>query len=327
MDTSLYNNFIGIDIAKAKFDVAVSLQNGKFKHKVFTNDNKGFNLFYQWLNQFDGKSYFLLEATNIYHMDLADFLYDKGLTVAVINPKSTPNFAKSANLRSKTDKVDAKLLAEFACFNASKLHTYQPKPANERKLLNMMRQLEHLKTKVAQETVRLGMLKDDDCIQSSQELIDYLSLKIKELESKIALLVRQDRALNDNFKLLKSIPAIGDVTAYWLLAYLASCGFKNGKEAATFFGLTPMLRQSGSSVYAVCGISKIGHSDIRKALYAPAMNFAFGRWKDDVYKPFVERLVANGKAKKVVIVALMRKLVTIAFAVLKTQKYFDPALI
>ena len=71
MDTSLYNNFIGIDIAKAKFDVAVSLQNGKFKHKVFTNDNKGFNLFYQWLNQLDGKSYFLLEATNIYHMDLA----------------------------------------------------------------------------------------------------------------------------------------------------------------------------------------------------------------------------------------------------------------
>ncbi|MBR7059943.1 MAG: IS110 family transposase [Neisseriaceae bacterium] len=171
------------------------------------------------------------------------------------------------------------------------------------------------------------MLKDEDCNQSSQELIDYLSLKIKELESKIALLVRQDKALNENFKRLKSIPAIGDITAYWLLAYLASCGFKNGKEAATFFGLTPMSRQSGSSVYTVCGISKIGHSYIRKALYAPAMNFAFGRWKNSVYLPFVERLLANGKAKKVVIVALMRKIVTIAFAVRKTQKYFDLALI
>ena len=190
MDTLFYTNFVGIDIAKNKFDVAVRLQNGKFKHKVFANDNKGFNLFYQWLMQFDGQSYCLLEATNVYHMDLADFLYDKGLTVAVINPKSTPNFAKSANLRSKTDKIDAKLLAEFACFNAGKLHTYQPKPANERKLLNMMRQLEHLKKQAAEETVRLGMLKDADCIQSSQELIDFLDIKIKELEKQIALLVK-----------------------------------------------------------------------------------------------------------------------------------------
>ena len=74
------------------------------------------------------------------------------------------------------------------------------------------------------------MLKDDDCIQSSQELIDYLSLKIKELESKIALLVRQDRALNDNFKLLKSIPAIGDLTAYWLLAHLCTNRFKTARK-------------------------------------------------------------------------------------------------
>lgn len=181
----------------------------------------------------------------------------------------------------------------------------------------MMRQLEHLKKQKAQETVRLGMLKDDDCIQSSQKLIDFLSTEIKELEKQIALLVRQDKVLNGNFKLLKSIPAIGDLTAYWLLAYLASCGFKNGKEAATFFGLTPMLRQSGSSVYAVCGISKIGHSDIRKALYAPAMNFACGRFKHKEYAPFVNRLFAKGKPPKVVIVALMRKIVTIAFAVLK----------
>ena len=60
-----------------------------------------------------------------------------------------------------------------------------------------------------------------------------------------------------------------------------------------------MLKQSGSSVYTVCGISKIGHSDIRKALYAPAMNFAFGTWKNGVYQPFVERLLANGKVVKV----------------------------
>lgn len=324
MDTSFYTNFVGIDIAKAKFDVATRLQNGKFKHKVFANDKQGFDLFYQWVKQFDGKSYFLLEATNIYHFKLADFLYEKGVALSVINPQKTPHFAKIANLRSKTDKVDAKALADFAYCRHDRLRLYRPKPENERKLLNMMRQLEHLKTQKAQETVRLSMLMDADCIQLSLQVIDFLSIKIKEFEKEIDLFVQNDEQLKHRFKLLTSIPAVGKIMAYWFIAHLGDgSDFKNNKEAATFFGLTPMLRQSGSSVYAVCGISKIGHSDIRKALYSPAMNFACGRFKHKEYAPFVNRLFAKGKPPKVVIVALMRKIVTIAFSVLKNQTPFD----
>lgn len=96
MDTSFYTNFVGIDIAKAKFDVATRLSNGKFKHKVFANNEQGFDLFYQWVKQFDGQSYCLLEATNIYHFKLADFLYEKGFALSVINPQKNAAFCKNS---------------------------------------------------------------------------------------------------------------------------------------------------------------------------------------------------------------------------------------
>lgn len=113
----------------------------------------------------------------------------------------------------------------------------------------------------------------------------------------------------------------------WLLAYLGDGSqFKNGKAAATYAGLTPMVYESGSSVCGKPRMSKIGHSDIRKALYMPALVYSFGKCKDRVYKHFVDGLLARGKAKKVIIVALMRKLVVIAQSILKSQKPFDAEL-
>lgn len=325
MDTPLYNNFIGIDIAKLKFDVAVRLQSKKFKHKVFPNTPEGFVELVQWLEQFDGTFHFLMEATNTYHEALADFLHDKGFKVSVINPKCMPNFAKSANLRSKTDKVDAKLLAEFAYKNVDDLRIYQPRPAHERALLRKMRQLDHLKSIVAKELVRIQTMSDEDCIAISKALIADVNQRIKELENAIKSLVKSNEDLARNAKLLTSIPAIGEQSAWWLLAHLGDGQrFGNGKSAATFFGLTPMVKQSGSSVNTIVGISKIGHRDIRKALFAPAMSFSFGRWSGGAYASFVQRLLSAGKSKMVIIVALMRKLVTIAQAVLKHQQPFNP---
>lgn len=331
MDTPIVQQiflFIGIDIAKAKFDVAVRINAKTFKHKVFDNHLQGFEAFYQWLTQFGEHFHLLMEATNIYHEALADFLYDKGFKVSVINPKCTPNFAKSANLRTKNDKVDAKLLAKFAHQNADDLRLYQPRPAKERELLHKTRQLDHLKAVVAKEAVRIQMLQDADCIALSQTLMAETKKLIKQLEQSIKSLIKNDEQLAHNAKLLTSIPAIGETSAWLLLAHLGNGQrFKNGKAAATFFGLTPMLKQSGSSVDTVVGISKIGHTDVRKALYAPAMSFAFGRWAGGVYDGFVQRLLKNGKAKKSIIVALMRKLVTIAQAVLRHQQPFNPKML
>ncbi|MWQ00892.1 IS110 family transposase, partial [Glaesserella parasuis] len=102
MDNPLY--YVGIDIAKAKFDVAIKLQNGKHKHKVFKNNPEGFQSLMQWLNTFGETFHCVMEATNIYHEALADFLFQQQITVSVINPKCSANFTKTDNLRSKTDK-------------------------------------------------------------------------------------------------------------------------------------------------------------------------------------------------------------------------------
>ena len=140
-------------------------------------------------------------------------------------------------------------------------------------------------------------------------------------------LIASDKTLKRNAKLLASIPAVGKLTVPWLLAYLGDGSkFKKAKQATSFAGLTPMIHQSGTSVEKKPRISKIGHSEIRKVLYMPAMGFAFGKYKNGAYQSFVTRLNSHGKPKMVVIVALMRKILSIAQAVLKNQQPFNAAL-
>ncbi|MDO9872275.1 IS110 family transposase [Glaesserella parasuis] len=322
MDNPLY--YVGIDIAKAKFDVAIKLQNGKHKHKVFKNNPEGFQSLMQWLNTFGETFHCVMEATNIYHEALADFLFQQQITVSVINPKCSAHFTKTDNLRSKTDKIDAKMLADYADEKRHKLPIYQPISPAQRELLRKNRQLDHLKKQLAQEKTRLTMLLDSDCIASTQQMITFIKAQIKALEKTIKQCINADNTLKNNVKLLCTIPAIGFATAVQLIAHLGDGNrFKNAKAAATFAGLTPMIKSSGKSLNTVIGISKIGQSDIRKALFCPAMNFAFGSYKNSVYRSFVLRLLECGKPKMVIITALMRKLVTIAQAVLQKQTAFN----
>ena len=320
----LYNTFVGIDIAKDKFDIAIRMPKGQFKHKIFANNEQGFNATYQWLTKHNGKSLITMEATNVYYEDLADFLYSKDLPIAVINPKTMPNFAKCLNLRNKTDKSDARMLAEYARIQADDIRLYQPKPENQRALLRQVRHLKRLNNMIIKTKLHLQTEKDEVCIELSQNIIAHIEKQIKLLENSIKSIIKNDEAMKCNAKLLQTIPAVGEKTVWVLLSHLGDCSqFKNAKEVVSFFGLTPVVRQSGSSLHTTVGISKAGHSNVRAALYAPAMNFACGRFKNREYAPFVNRLFAKGKPPKVVIVALMRKILTIAFAVLKNQTQFD----
>ncbi|OOH84515.1 hypothetical protein BMT54_12165 [Pasteurellaceae bacterium 15-036681] len=325
MDAPFY--FIGIDIAKLKFDVAVKKSPRKYLSAQFDNNQQGFALFSEWLaTHTKGQPlYIVMEATNIYHEQLADYLYQAQHSVVVINPKCSANLAKGLNIRSKTDKVDAKLLARLGEIYQDEFDLYQPKSQGEKTLLRRLRQVEYYKSLKTKEQVRQQTLMDEICLAMSERLIQHLEQEIIQLEKQINQLVKNDEKLNQNNKLLNTIPAIGKTTAWWLLAHLGDgTRFKNGKAAATHAGLTPMVKQSGTSVDKKCGISRIGQSDLRKALYMPATAFSFGVHKNSIYATFVTRLVEQNKvAKKAVIVALMRKLVTIAQSVLKYQQPFD----
>ena len=154
--------------------------------------------------------------------------------------------------------------------------------------------------------------------------LEFLGREIEQLRKKIERHIDDNDQLRGRRDLLDSVPGLGEHTIPWLIAYLGDGKrFPGSKCAVAFCGLSPKPHQSGSSVRGKAHISKTGHADLRHALYMPAV-VAYSRCK--AFASFVQRLKAAGKPPKVIIVALMRKLVAIAQAILKSGKPFDPSL-
>jgi transposase len=319
MDTS--SHILGIDIAKLKFDVALIVKD-KFKSKVFPNTHEGFVLLSQWLSQYGVQQlHACMEATGVYWRGLAEYLADAGYRVSVVNPVQIAAYAKSTLQRGKTDIQDARLIARFCERESPEI--WHPEPVEQRQLLLLVRQLQHVNDCLSAERNRIQTAAP--VVQSSiQFIIDCLEKESRALEERIKDHIDQNPTLKRNQQLLDSIPGIGSKTIPWLLAYLGDGQrFMRGKQAAAFAGLSPHPFQSGSSVRGKSRISKTGHTDLRRVLFMPALA-TYGRHR--AYAPFIDRLKASGKAPMPIIVALMRKILTIAQAVLKSQQPFNAEL-
>jgi transposase len=314
--------YLGIDIAKAKFDCALLLPNGKFRSKCLTNNPKGFAELEQWLKTLGaGKTHVCMEATGVYWEGVAEYLCNAGHTVSVINPFQIKAFADSRLQRSKTDKVDAQLIARFC----AERHPDQWKApsASEQTLkalvlrldaLQAMRIQELNRVEVARQAVRAGIV----------EHIAWLDREIKKVADIIRQQISNDPDLKDKGDLLKSIPGVGEHTIALLLAFaMHPDHFDTTRQAAAFAGLDPRQRESGSSVRAKPRMSKIGHRMLRKGLYMPAMVTLY---RTGWGQRFRQRLAAAGKPPMLIIGAMMRKLIYVAFGVLKSGLPFNPAL-
>lgn len=319
MDIQHY--ILGIDIAKQKFDVALILKD-KFKSKVFQNTPEGFAALSQWLAQHGvSQVHACMEATGVYWEALAEYLTDSSHQVSVVNPAQIAAYGKSVLQRGKTDVQDARLIARFCERERPKV--WQAAPLAQRQLLLLVRQFKHVNDclYVERNRVETAALVVEPSIQA---MIAFLEQESKRLEKRINDHIDQNPTLKRNQQLLDSIPGVGDKTAPWLLAYLGDGQrFGRGKQAAAFAGLSPSPCQSGSSVQGKCRISKTGHTDLRRILYMPALA-TYGR--KNAFQPFIARLTAAGKAPMSIIVALMRKILTIAQAVLRSQQPFNPEL-
>lgn len=315
-------HILGIDVAKAKLDVALRLADGKYRSKVVDNTPAGFVLLSAWLEKHDVEAlHVCMEATGTYWEAVAEHLADAGHMVSVVNPAQIKSYGTVTLVRTKTDKVDARLIAEF-CFTQHPDPWQAPSPAirelralvTRRNALDAMRIQESNRLLVARDAVREGI----------QAHLAYLEKAIAEIEASIRHKIDDDPGLKDQRELLDSIPGLGDKTIPVLLSYYGGPPrFGRAKEAAAFAGLDPRQRESGSSVRGKTRLSKIGHGALRKALYMPAMvaitKTAWGR-------AFRDRLVASGKPMMVIIGAMMRKLVHVAYGVLKSRKPFNPDL-
>lgn len=300
------NIILGIDISKLTFDVAL-LNDDKVKTKKFTNTSKGFSELKQWLknNEIDSV-HACMEATGGYESKLAQYLYDNNFKVSVINPARIKGFSMSKLSRVKTDKADSELIAQFC--QAMQPDLWKPTPLNIQELQQWVRRLGSLIANKNQENNRLDGASEVVAINISTH-IEFLDKQIQEVEE-----------LNDKSKLLNSIPGIGEKTIAIILAFLTVENFDSAKQVVAFVGLNPKPKQSGSSVLGAGRISKTGDADLRKAFYMPAIvSLRF----NPIIKGFAERLSSVGKAKMIVVIAAMRKLLHIIYGVLKNKTPFN----
>jgi len=315
-------HILGIDVAKAKLDVALRLPDGKLRNKVVDNTPAGFAALATWMEKHDVDSLLVcMEATGTYWEAVAEYLSDAGHTVSVVNPAQIKAFGAAGLVRTKTDKIDARLIAEFCV--AQHPEPWQAPPPAVRELRALVARRDALDAMRTQERNRLLVARDVVCAGIETHM-DYLDRAIAKVEAAIRQKIDDDPGLKDQRDLLDSIPGLGDKTIPVLLSYYGGpLRFDKAREAAAFAGLDPRHHESGSSVRGKPRLSKVGHALLRKALYMPAMvavnRTAWGR-------AFRDRLAATGKPPMVIIGAMMRKLIHVAFGVLKSRQPFNPAL-
>ncbi len=314
---------LGIDIAKSTFEVALLPAGycGKPRHKQFANSADGFEKLRAWLEE-RGTSqvHACLEATGVYGDDLARFLHQAGHRVSVVNPARIKAFAQSQLSRNKTDKADAAQIAHF-CQSQTPPLWAPPAPAVS-ELQALTRHLEALLQTQQQQKNRQEAERSDVVKASLQSLIDYLDKEVQRLKQQVQDHIDQHPTLKQPQDLLTSIPGLGALTAAKLLSEMSQLSaYDNARQVAAYAGLTPRQHQSGTSVRGKTGLSKIGNSRVRKALYMPAlvaMRF------NPVIHVFCQRLRERGKCSMVIIGAVMRKLLHLAYGVLKSRQPFNP---
>jgi len=318
--------YVGIDISKDKFDASFTTDGEMFGHESVTNNKSGFKHLLKLVkkhqkNLKETQIHFCMEATGIYHFGLFEFLHEHSALVSVVNPLRTKSFSKSLMLRNKNDKVDSRMLAQYALIHKPPL---TPKiPENIKKLRSLVRYRETLIESRTQELTRIKSTLDKEIQRFIGKKIAFIKNQIEDITSKIHILIEEDEFLTKQVNLLKTIDRIGDKVAWKMLAEFRFEALEdiNPKSQVAHVGLSPREFSSGSSVRGRTHITKMGNSAMRKVLYLPAL----GCLKSEThFTPFYHRLIQNGKSHRQAQVAVMRKMVLVAAAVLKNQTPFDP---
>lgn len=312
-------NAVGLDISQNTFNAA-AIVNGQCKQALFDNSINGFESFKAWLDGFDCELHICMEATGNYFEDVADYI-GQFYTVSVINPYKISEYGKSRFHRTKTDKQDARLIAEY-CHTAmlKDLPARQKISIGHYRLKRLLALYEQLKTQKTAQKNRLKVAKDDFVRKIHQAQIQELDQHIQQVEAEIQAITNSNQDLKAVSDRLQTIPAIGKLTAAILTNYLLSGDFKTANQFTAFAGLNPQQKESGTSVKGRSSMTRYGNRRLKSALFMPAM-VALNR---NYFPDFVKRLKAKNKPKMLILGALMRKILVVAYHVYKTQKPYNP---
>lgn len=309
-------NILGIDVSKRKLDVAL-IFNEKTLSRVFDNSPKGCKLLAAWLKSLHLETvHVCLESTSSYGDLVAHAMHDSGHFVSVVNPLRVKAYTVSALRRNKTDKVDARVIADFCC--TQNPEQWLPTSPQVIRIQAISRRIEALEEMLQAERNRLDV-SPKDTKSSVKRIIKMLEKEIEDLQKQIKDHINQDPKLKNQNDLLQTIPGIGEKTSNLLLGEVEFERFDSARDVAAYAGVTPKQRKSGTSLNFT-RLSKMGNARLRKNLYFPAI--VAGK-HNQIIKDFAKRLAKNGKSKMQIVCASIRKLLHIAFGVLKSQTPFN----
>lgn len=313
MSETTVEQFIGIDVSKATLDVCIEPA-AETLHIAY--DDAGIKQIIIKLKAVK-PALIVLEATGGLEMRIATELVNEKLPVAVINPRQARDFAKATGQLAKTDRVDAAVLAAFA--RAIRPQARPLKDTDTRALDDLVSRRRQLVDMRVQETLRLGTAATGPLQKSLAKHIAWLDKRIAEIDSDLSARLRASTVWRAKDDLLRSIPGVGAVTPLTMLAKCPELGTLNRRQIAALTGVAPLARDSGKhrGKRFIWG----GRADVRAVLYMAAMSAI--RCNDTI-KAFAERLKKAGKPPKVVIVACMRKLLTMMNSMLKSNTPWNP---
>lgn len=310
-------NTIGLDISQKTIDATLKKSDGSAYHTKISNDSEGFQKLKAWIKTNRvRKTVIGMEATGIYYEAAADTLSETH-TVYVINPLKIKNYAESQFSRTKTDKADSNLIAEYTKRHIDKLTAYR-KPDNRylQKLLSLKNQLKEQQKQIKN---RLHSSESETIKTIHEDLIQTYQEKIDQAQTAIEAEIDRQKDKNTHYRNLQTIEGIGKETAAILYAQLTDKNFQTANKFISYIGLSPQIQQSGTSVNKKGKLSRYGHRRLKSALYMPALV----AYRTGAFPQLVRNLTNAGKHKMIIIVAIMRKLAKLAYFIVKTGKPYD----
>jgi transposase len=299
--SKLATRVIGIDVAKDKIDVSDAM--GKIKKEV---KNATASIVKQIVRKIDqpGETFVVCEATGGYERPLVRALQEAGIAVCVANPYQVRQFGKGIGVLEKTDPIDASLLQQFG--ELVDLQPTAPKSSEHLHHEALVRRREQLMTMISQEQNRRAQSDDKSVLGMIDKTLKLLKTQQDSVDKEIEAILKKEAETNKAVAVIQSVPGVGTVTTSTLISDLPELGTLNRSEIAKLVGVAPIVNQSGrrDRERSIFG----GRSHVRRVLYMAAL---VATRYNPVIKKFYVRLLAAGKAKKVALVACMRKLLTI----------------
>lgn len=304
---------LGVDVSKQTLDCATYPASGAWQ---YARDRAGIAALVERAQAL-GARLVVLEATGGLEMDVAAGLAGAGVPVAVVNPRQTQRFGQALGVLAKTDRVDAGVLARFGAMTG-----IEPRPLKDealRDLDEIVARRRQVIEMLTMEKNRLSGVRERQVGKDLKAHIAWLEKRLSGLDNELRQRIKDSPVWRAKDDLLQSVKGIGDVNAATLIAELPELGALNRKQIAALVGVAPFNRDSGQhkGKRSIWG----GRASVRHALYMATQS---ARRYNPQIRAMSERLSAKGKPAKVVIVACMRKLLTILNAILRTRQPWHP---